>query len=93
MLNTLKERLLDGIEIKRVKERGSKYSITFFVNGKEYNSELPKTCAPGKQNIVVDHTMFNVMCAVEIDKGNIQAAKKWLDKIGDLSSDDGGDEP
>lgn len=81
MLNVLKERLLDGMEIKKVKEKPSKYEITFLIDGKEYKEELPKTCAPGCQNRVADHTMFNVMCAVEIGKGNMQAAKSWLDRI------------
>ena len=81
MLNTLKERLQDGMEIKKVKERPSKYEITFLIDGKEYKGELPKTCAPGYQNRVADHTIFNVMCAYEIDNGNMQAAKSWLDKI------------
>lgn len=81
MLNTLKERLLDGMEIKKVKEKPSKYEVTFLVNGKERKTEIPKTCTPGMQNRVVDHAMFGVMCAAEIDNGNLQAAKAWLDKI------------
>ena len=81
MLNVLKERLLDGMEIKKVKEKPSKYEITFLIDGKEYKSEMPKTCTPGMQDRVVDSTMFNVMCAAEINKGNIEAAKSWLDKI------------
>ena len=87
MLNTLKERLLDGMEIKKVKEKPSKYEITFLVDGKEYKSELLKTCAPGYQNRVVDTTMFSVMCAVEMGKGNIQEAKSWLDRITHPSSE------
>lgn len=81
MLNTLKERLLDGMEIKKVKEKPSKYEITFLVDGIEYKSELPKTCCPGMQDRVADHAMFNVMCAVAIKKGDMAAAGMWLDKI------------
>ena len=81
MLNTLKERLLDGMEIKKVKEKPSKYEITFLVEGAEYKSELPKTCAPGAQNKVADHTMFNVMCAVALKRGDVESAKMWLNKI------------
>lgn len=81
MLNTLKERLLDGMEIKKVKEKPSKYEITFLISGGEVKGELPKTCAPGSNNIIVDQTLFNAMCQVAIAKGDYQVAKGWLDKI------------
>jgi hypothetical protein len=81
MLNTLKERLLDGMEIKKVKEKPSKYEITFLISGGEIKEELPKTCTPGRQDHVVDHTIFNAMCKAEIAKGDYQAAKDWLDRI------------
>lgn len=81
MLNVLKERLLDGMEIVKVKEKPSKYEITFFISGGEIKEELPKTCTPGMQNRVADHTMFNAMCKAEIEKVNFQAAKGWLDRI------------
>ena len=81
MINILKERLLDGMEIKKVKEKQSKYEITFMINSKEYKSELPKTCAPGCQNSVADHTLFLVMSAAEMDNGNMPAVKYWLDRI------------
>lgn len=81
MLNVLKERLLDGMEIKKAKEKPSKYEITFLIDGKEYKSEIPKACAPGMQDRIVDSTLYNVMCAAELDKGNIETAKSWLDKI------------
>ena len=81
MLNLLKQRLLPGLEIKKVKEKPSKYEITFTVDGKDYKSEIPKTCAPGAQNRVVDHAMYIVMCAVETNRGDLDAAKAWLDKV------------
>ena len=87
MLNTLKERLLDGMEIKKVKEKPSKYEITFLVDGTEFKSELPKTCCPGMQDRVVDHTVFNVMCAVAIKKGDMEAAGMWLKRIADRAGD------
>lgn len=80
MLNTLKERLLDGLEIKKVKEKPSKYEITFLSEGIEYKSELPKTCAPGAQNVIVDQIMFSAMCAVALKKGDLESAKMWLNK-------------
>ena len=89
MLNTLKERLLDGMEIKKAKEKPSKYEITFLVDGFEYKSELPKTCAPGAQCIIADQTMINAMVAVALKKGDVESAKMWLNKystgLGDIS--------
>ena len=81
MLNVLKERLLDGMEIGKVKEKPSKYEINFLSSGGEIKEELPKTCTPGAQDRVVDHTLFNAMCKAEIAKGNYGAAKDWLDRI------------
>ena len=81
MLNVLKERLLDGMEILKVKENRSKYEITFLISGGEIKVELPKTCAPGCQDIVVDQAMFLAMCNAETAKGKFDAAKDWLDKI------------
>lgn len=81
MLNTMKKRLPDGMEIKKVKEKPSKYEITFLISGGEIKEDLPKTCTPGMQDRVADQTIFNAMCKAEINKGDYQAAKIWLDKI------------
>ena len=81
MLNTLKERLLDGMEIKKVKEKPSKYEITFIIGGKDITGELPKTCSPGCQNKVADQTIFNAKAKNAIILGNFEEGKMWLDKI------------
>lgn len=80
MLTVLKERLLDGMEIKKVKEWKSKYDITFLINGKEVKTELTKYCARGYENSVVDSVMFLVMAKVALDRGDIEEARMWLDK-------------
>jgi hypothetical protein len=81
MLNTLKERLPDGMEIKKVKEKSSKYEIIFLIDGKDIKSELPKTCTPGMQNRVADHTIINAMVINAMHNGDMETAKKWLDKL------------
>lgn len=80
MLNTLKERLLDGMEIKKVKEWKSKYDITFLINGKEVKVELTRYCALGYENSVVDSVMFNAMARVALERGDFEEAKMWLDR-------------
>ena len=81
MLNTLKERLVPGMEIKTIKEKRSKYEITFLIGGGEIKEELPKTCAPGMQDKVVDHTIFGAMCKAAINKGDYKEGKEWMDRI------------
>lgn len=80
MLNTLKERLPKGLEIKSVREKQSKYEITFSIAGKDIKGELPKTCTPGCQNRVSDLTIFNVMARNAMENGDMETAKIWLDK-------------
>lgn len=87
MLNVLKERLLDGMEIKNVKEKRGKYEITFLISGGEIKTELPKACTPGMQDRVADQSIFNAMCQAAIEKGDYQAAKGWLDRIVERKDD------
>ena len=81
MLNTLKARLPKEMEIKKVKEKPSKYEITFLIGGGTINQELPKTCTPECQSRVADMTIFNVMARNAMDNGDMKTAKMWLDKI------------
>ena len=80
MLNTLKARLPEGLEIKKTKEKPSKYEITFLIDGKDIKGELPKTCTPGCQDRVADLTIFNVMARKAMESGDMETAKMWLDK-------------
>lgn len=80
MINILKERLLDGMEIKKVKEWKSKYDVTFSVHGQEIKAELTRYCGIGYENSVVDSVMFNVMVKSALLRGDIEEAKMWLDK-------------
>ena len=81
MLTVLKERLLDGMEIVKAKEKLSKYEITFLIKGVEVKTEIPKTCTPGMQNRVVDQSIFGAMAESAFKHGDIEEAGKWLDKI------------
>ena len=80
MLNTLKARLPEGLDVKKVKEKPSKYEITFLIDGRDIKGELPKTCTPGCQNSVADLTIFNVMARNAMNNGDMETAKMWLDK-------------
>lgn len=80
MLKILKERLIPGMEIKKVKEWKSKYDITFLINGQEVKTELTRYCALGYENSVVDSLMFTTMARAALNRGDIEEAKKWLDR-------------
>ena len=81
MLEFLKNRLVDGLTIKSVKERPSKYVITFEYGSDEVKMDLPKCCMPGCQCNVVDHTVYAVMAEMCIKREELAKAKEWLDKI------------
>lgn len=78
MLDVLKERLPEGLEIKATKEKSSKYEVTFVFDGVEEKAELPKTCAPAYQNETADSTVRTAMSAIYIKKGDYAEAQAWL---------------
>lgn len=82
MLDVLKDRLIDGLEIVKVKETNSKYTITFRFEDNEGKADLPKSCSPGAHNEVADATIITVMSSIYMKRGDYAKAKEWLDKIG-----------
>lgn len=81
MLEILESRLIDGLEIVKVKETNSKYTITFRFGDDEAKADLPKSCAPGAHNTVADSTIITVMSSICIRRGDFATAKEWLDKL------------
>lgn len=81
MLEILESRLIDGLEIVKVKETNSKYTITFRFGDDEARADLPKSCAPGAQDKVADSTIITAMSSIYINRGEYAKAKNWLDKL------------
>lgn len=81
MLNILKERLIDGLKIVSVKEQHSKYKIEFDFEGDRAKAELPKSCAPGYHNEIVDHTIITAMSTIYMNRGDYEMARAWLNKL------------
>ena len=81
MLDVLKDRLFDGLEIVKVKEMNSRYTITFRFEGDEAKADLPKTCSPGAHNKVADSTIITAMSSIYLNRGDIAKAKECLNKI------------
>lgn len=81
MLDILKERLVEGLSIKSVKETNAKYTIHFEFEGDEAKADLPKSCAPGCHNEVADATIITAMSTIYCNRGDYVQAKQWLDKL------------
>lgn len=84
MVEILKGRLPDGLEIVKVKDRSnrSQAEIVFRYQGVEVNGWLPKMCTPGYEENVCDRTAYNAILSVALyHKKDIEMAQKILDKL------------
>ena len=81
MLDILKERLIDGLSIKSVKETNTKYTICFEYEGEKAKADLPKSCTPNCQNEVADNSIITAMSTIYFNRGDFVKAKEWLDKL------------
>lgn len=81
MLDILKKRLPNGLEILSVKELNSKYKIVFKLENNTASAELKKTCAPNCHNKNADDTIITAMSAIYLNRGDLLKAKEWLDKL------------
>lgn len=79
MLDILKERLPEGLEI--IKEKGkasaSQTEITFRYQGIEEKSWLPKTCAPGCAEKVCDQTIACTMWGFGLKMQDMEMVEHW----------------
>ena len=82
MLDILKGRLPDGLEIVKVKNRSgnSQTEILFSYEGTEAKGWLPKTCTPGRAENCCDFLTYGVMAQIGLQRGDLVMAKGWLDK-------------
>lgn len=80
MLEILKTRLIDGLDIVSVKETNTNYKIEFEYEGDRDTAYLPKQCAPGCHNEVADNTIKTFMSGHYFKCGDYAKAKEWLHK-------------
>ena len=80
MLEILKGRLPEGLEIVKTKNKGSQTEIKFSYEGLEVVSWLPKTCTPGAAEYMCDSTLYGAMANVYMKRGDFDTAKFWMDK-------------
>jgi len=83
MLDILRERLPDGLEITKVKDKASasQTEIWFTYQGMESKGWLQKTCAPGCENRVCDRTVANAMMGFALKSKDLEMAEHWQDKM------------
>lgn len=83
MLDILKERLPNGLEITRSKDRrnSSQVEIWFRYQGYVTRGELQKVCAPGYAEKNCDFTINNAMLSIALKKGDADMAEFWRDRI------------
>ena len=88
MLEILKGRLPEGLEIVKVNERPrhSQAEIRFKYDGTEGIGWLYKTCVPGRENIVCDFSICAVMAQIGLLRNDVEMAKFWLDKQTNLGA-------
>lgn len=79
MLDILKERLPEGLEVIKVKHRtgASQMEILFKYDGTEQKGWLQTTCAPGYAEKNCDFTITGVMIGIGFDRNDREMIVKW----------------
>lgn len=80
MLEIMRERVPAGSEITKVAEKQSRYDFVLSVDGGTVKGSLPKACAPGMAENVVDFTICATMMEFYLTRGDLENTKKWKEK-------------
>lgn len=80
MLDIMRERLIEGVQITKAKELPSKYQIVLSKDGLHYDTTLPKQCSPGMEESLVDRTIYSALASFALQQNDIVAARYWLDR-------------
>ena len=83
VLEILKKRLPEGLEIAKVidKANSSQIEIWFSYRGMKTNCWLSKTCAPGHAARLCDKVVATAMLGFAIQLKDIEMADYWKDKM------------
>ena len=80
MLEIFESRLPDGVAVKKATSKGSKYEVVLTMDGTEAKTSFSKTCAPDQVENFVDFNIRAAMAEIWFKRGDMEQAKKWLDK-------------
>ena len=91
MLDILKKRLPEGLEIAKVIDKANaiQIEIWFAYRGMKTNCWLSKTCAPGHATRLCDKTIATAMLGFAIQLKDFEMADYWKDKILDKQKQGG----
>ena len=86
MLELLKSRLPDGLEVSRVGSgaRAWQLKVWFVYDGTEVLGYLPKSCAPGCEEHVCDMTICSAMMKIGLERNDKEMVRVWNDRINNL---------
>ncbi len=80
MIDILIENLPEGAEVKKVKEKNSKYEFDFCYGDYTERTDIFKTCAPGYEKNYVESSIAACMAGAMLAQNDIEGAKRWLEK-------------
>lgn len=91
MVEILKGRLPEGLEIVKVKDRRnrSQAEIVFRYQGVEVTGWLTKMCTPGNEERICDLAAYNAILQVAIRNNDVSLAQDMFDKIRDGGQSNG----
>lgn len=83
MIDILRERLPEGLEIIKVKDKASASQIQIFFSyeGAESTNWISKTCVPGYQNRLCDKTIASTMLHYALQRKDLKMADYWEGKM------------
>lgn len=83
MLDVLRERLPDGLEIIKVQDKAnaSQIKMWFRYKGAETVNWVSKTCAPGYATKLCDQTIASTMMGIALDLQDLEMAEQWKDRM------------
>lgn len=83
MLEILKERLPEGLEIVKVQDRAnaSQIKLQFSYEGETTFGYLPKACAPGYAERICDQTVCSTMMGIALDRKDLEMVELWHTKL------------
>lgn len=87
MLDILKERLPEGLEITKVQDRSNSRQVLvrFSYQGIETVGYLNKTCAPGHAERTCDLVICSTMLSIGLKKRDLNMVQEWADKQNTLT--------
>lgn len=82
MLDILRERLPEGLEIIKVHDKSgsSQIKVDFSYNGTETVGYLYKTCAPGQAERNCDFIIYSTMISIGLKNNDLYMAQEWMKK-------------